>query len=94
MSPPSKTTSVPLTHSQYFESAAIWVTAFEGAESRANDLRKATHWFVELDGAQIHLAVHETAADAADARPGRIREPRVGAMATAMAERRADRRVT
>ncbi|BBC31694.1 hypothetical protein SGFS_029880 [Streptomyces graminofaciens] len=83
-----------MTHSQYFESAAICVTAFDGAEPRVNDLRKATHWLIELDGAQIHFAVHETAADAAGASPGSIRDPRVGARATAMAEHRADRRVT
>jgi hypothetical protein len=94
LSPPSKTTSVPFTHSQYFESAAICVTAFDGVAARVNDLRKATHWFVALDGAQIHLAAQETAADAPGARPVRTREPRVGARPTAMAERRADRRET
>jgi hypothetical protein len=85
---------VPFTHSQYFESAAIWVKACEGAEPRENDLRKATHWFVVLEGAQIHFAVQDTAADATGASPGRTREPRVGARATPMAERRMDRRET
>ncbi|GGQ66109.1 hypothetical protein Saso_47810 [Streptomyces asoensis] len=94
LSPPSKTTIVPFTHSQYFESAAICVTAFDGAEPSVNDLRKATHWFAELDGAQIHFAVQETAAAATGASPGRSAEPRVGASATAMAERRTDRRDT
>ncbi|MGW2383496.1 hypothetical protein [Streptomyces lincolnensis] len=79
-------------HSQYFESAAICVTAFDGAEARVNDLRNATHWFVALDGAQIHFAVQDTAADAVGASPGISAEPRVGARATAMAERRIDRR--
>jgi hypothetical protein len=83
---------VPFTHSQYFESAAIRVTAFVGAAPRVSDLRNATHWFVELEGAQIHFAVQETAADAVDASRGRRRVPRVGARATAMAELRADRR--
>ncbi len=68
LSPPSKTTSVPFTHSQYFESTAIRVTAWEGAVGRVKDLRKATHWFVEVEGAQIHFAVQETAADAVGAR--------------------------
>ncbi|MDT0481846.1 hypothetical protein [Streptomyces doebereineriae] len=85
---------MPFTHSQYFESAAICVTAFDGAEPNVNDLRNATHWFVALEGAQIHLADQETAADAVDTSPGSAREPKVGVRATAMAERRADRRDT
>ncbi|GAA3880695.1 hypothetical protein GCM10023084_37050 [Streptomyces lacrimifluminis] len=53
---------IPFTRSHCSASAAIHLTALPGLAARVNDLRKATHWFAVMKGAQAPLAVQGSAA--------------------------------